>query len=188
MPSRSHQGDSDEKKSFSICRACSQVMFALRSFEDGCFTQNQLLSRGFLSFRMKGIQLDSSPVGMRSGFVRTPSMKSLEWEVDLDHEKTKSVPIVLLPSGSCSFASRCAPWFSKSAILKKVSRESGIPLITHSRRQQSTGWYNLASEYTQKLNFVQGQCHFYLHDCCFDSRWVLNVKCSSLTQHLYQCL
>jgi hypothetical protein len=70
--SNSHQGAFEEKKVFSICLASSHVISSFRSFEDGCLTQNQLFSNGTFSFRMKGSQLASSPVGMRSGLVKTP--------------------------------------------------------------------------------------------------------------------
>ena len=72
IPLRSHQGAFDEKKSFSIWRACDHVMFALSSADEGCLTQNQLFSSASFSLRIKGSQLDSSPVGIRSGLVKTP--------------------------------------------------------------------------------------------------------------------
>jgi len=73
MLSKSHQGDLVEKKSFSDCLACFQVIFDFRSLEDGCLTQNQLFSSDSFSFRINGSQFISSPMGMRSGFVKTPT-------------------------------------------------------------------------------------------------------------------
>ena len=72
MSSRSRQGEVAENHSFSLFLARSHVIFDFKSLEDGCLTQNQLFSSGSFSFRMKGSQLDSSPVGMRSGLVKTP--------------------------------------------------------------------------------------------------------------------
>ena len=62
------------KKSCSLCLACDHVMPSLMSLELGCLTQYQLFSSVSFSFRMKGSQFVSSPVGIRSGFVRTPSI------------------------------------------------------------------------------------------------------------------
>jgi len=77
IPSRLHQGAFDEKKSFSIFRAWDQLMPALRSADEGCLTQNQLFSSDSFSLRIKGSQLDSSPVGIRSGLVRTPTAEKM---------------------------------------------------------------------------------------------------------------
>lgn len=93
--SNSLQGAVPEKKSFSFCLASSHVVICFNSCELGCLTQNQPFSNSSLSLRIKGSQLDSSPVGMRSGLVKTP--------------------IVLFPAGSYCFVRRWAPWFSKSA-------------------------------------------------------------------------
>jgi len=105
IPSRSHQGAFDEKKSFSIWRACDHVMFSLRSADEGCLTQNQLFSSGSFSLRMKGSQLDSSPVGIRSGLVRTPMARHQQILIRLNIENSNK-PIVRFPSGSCCLAKR----------------------------------------------------------------------------------
>lgn len=73
MLSRSDHGAVDKKKLFSACRACDHAIFALSSFELGCLTQNQLFLSGWRSLRMKCNQCASSPAGMRSGFVNTPT-------------------------------------------------------------------------------------------------------------------
>ena len=73
MGSNSDHGSVIAKKSRSLRRASSQVMPYLISLELGYLTQYQLLSRGSFSLRMKGSHADSSPVGMRSGLVRTPA-------------------------------------------------------------------------------------------------------------------
>jgi hypothetical protein len=99
--SKSHQGRVEEKKLFSICLAPSQVTFDFKSWEDSCLTQNQLFSRGTFSFRMNGSQLPSSPVGIRSGFVRTPT----KYDSQLLKGATSYTPIVRFPSGSYCWAS-----------------------------------------------------------------------------------
>ena len=60
------------KKCFSWARASAHVIPVLSSLDPGCFTVNHPLARGSASFLMKRNQWSSSPVGIRSGLVRTP--------------------------------------------------------------------------------------------------------------------
>ena len=112
--SSSDHGGVIEKKSCSLCLAWDHVMPSLMSLELGCLTQYQLFSKVSFSFRMKGIQFVSSPVGIRSGLVRTPSILT-KLRDSLDRITGMNVPIVRFPSGPCCFESLWAPWFSKSA-------------------------------------------------------------------------
>lgn len=71
--SSSHHGAVIEKNAFSFSRASCQVQFCFKSFELGCLTQYQLLSRGSLEFLMNFSHSSSSPCGIRSGLVKTPN-------------------------------------------------------------------------------------------------------------------
>ena len=67
------QGRVVEKKSLSCSRARSQVAPSIRSLVDGCLTANHPFVRCSASFLMKRNQCSSSPEGIRSGLVRTPT-------------------------------------------------------------------------------------------------------------------
>ena len=93
------------KKSFSRARASAQVIPVLRSLDPGCLTVNHPFASGSASFRMKRNQLSSSPVGIRSGLVKTPVTVHLT----SPKKAEANLPIVRFPSGSCFFAIVCAP-------------------------------------------------------------------------------
>lgn len=104
MSSSSHHGVVKEKNWSSLRRASVQFMPCFNSFEPGCLTQYQLFSSGSFSFRIKPSQLGSSPVGIRSGFVKTPVQETNnKWESYVLYKE--GIPMVRFPSGSWTFAS-----------------------------------------------------------------------------------
>ena len=109
------QGRVVEKKRLSRSRAPSHVIPSFRSLVAGCFTVNHPFVRFSASPLMNRNQRPSSPEGIRSGFVRTPTWDRQQISPDESQETGFHKPIVRSPSGSCCFAIRWAPWFSKSA-------------------------------------------------------------------------
>jgi len=99
------QGAVLEKKCCSWARASAHVIPVFKSFDPGCFTVNHPFASGSASFRMKRNQFSSSPGGIRSGLVRTPTKYQLVYSRNVGVD----IPIVRLPSWSYCFAMLWAP-------------------------------------------------------------------------------
>lgn len=107
------QGDLLENHVDSCWRASSQVMPDFIASESGHLTQNHIVSSP-CSPRIYGNQLSSSVAGIRSGLVNTPVKR--HHLLLLKKYITNNIPTVLSPRGSCTWANRCAPWLTKSAV------------------------------------------------------------------------
>jgi hypothetical protein len=116
------QGALLENHDNSSWRASSHVMPESIAFDSGHLTQNHVLSS--FSPRIKGNQFSSSVAGIRSGLVNTP-VKSHHL-LPLTEYIPDNIPTVLSPRGSYCRASRCAPWFTKSAA-SPYQREASSP-------------------------------------------------------------
>ena len=150
------------------------------SLELGCLTQYQLFSSVSFSFRMNGSQFGSSPVGIRSGFVSTPSMviklrdrleritgKAYQSCASLRDHAPSQVDVLL---GSRNQLERGKKKEGKTSQDYTI-RKRGELYYFHTRRWAR--WCNLAFLYKPSLSFRQAQCHCSFPECYWHLQLIL---------------
>jgi hypothetical protein len=136
------------KKRFSCARASAHVIPVFRSFDPGCFTVNHPFASGSASFRIKRSQFSSSPDGIRSGLVRTPTYNG-GWSAHFlgeDGSKHTDRPlplwVMLLRNGVRTLVLEIG---YKQVSLRDKNCIRGLTFTSDSEEDQTTWFTNIGS-------------------------------------------